>query len=415
MERIRILDISSYLRIPPISGGAKRILLPYMLMTGEEGIDVCLLFHSQSDEFTRKASEYLRDSPAILRVEGVTSTYDMNESICKPESICEDVWSVIDRPLLDKALEMVGEVQYDIIQIEHSQMAWMVPLLKQASPKSRIVLDLHNVEYLLFQRWFPYETDNYEQRQRIERKYWQMRHWEEKTWPWFDAAISVSPVESEVFRKATDGTDVWDVATGGGVDVMSYRPQDTVPKDIDMLYLGTMEWYPNAHGMKWFIRKVLPLILEKNPNATLYIAGFGRPDGELQNIAEQEPHIHFLGEVEDDAELFNRTKVFIVPLFIGAGARVKIPTAWACGLPIVSTTIGAEGLRYTEGKDIFICDQEQGFADTIVNLLEDPALRKTVGENARRLAETVYSAQTCVCQVSEIYYKLAGRWPGSAR
>lgn len=406
MKTIRILDISSYIRIPPSSGGAKRILLPFMHMKETDGIEVCLLFHSESPEFTKKAVDFLENAPAIIRVEGVTRKYSMTESICKPDNICQDVWNVIDKPLLDKAIEMVHQISYDIIQIEHSQMAWMVPKLKQESPHSKIVLDLHNVEYLLYERWQKYETESYEEHARLHHLYELMRSWEEKTWPWFDAAISVSPVESMIFQSVTNNPSVWDVATGGGVDLATYHSDKQQPKDIDLLYIGTMEWYPNAHGMKWFIEEVLPLVRLKHPNVTLYIAGFGKPDLKLRKLAEADNHIYFLGEVADDVSLFRRSKVFLVPLFIGAGARVKIPTALACELPIVSTTIGAEGLTYENDKEILIRDDARSFADAICSLLEDDDLRDMIGKNARKLTEKKYSVQKCVQELVKIYSQI---------
>ena len=105
--------------------------------------------------------------------------------------------------------------------------------------------------------------------------------------------------------------------------------------------------------------------------------------------------------------LFRRSKVFLVPLFIGAGARVKIPTALACELPIVSTTIGAEGLTCENDKEILIRDDACSFADAICSLLEDGDLRDMIGKNARRLAEKKYSIQKCIQKLVNIYSQLA--------
>lgn len=406
-QSVYMLDISYYLRVPAFSGGALRILQPLMKMKDEDNVKVDLLFASPSEEFTTKVRQYVEDYPAIMSAVGVCFPYDINESIACPEDLSKDVWRTINKPLLQRALDMISQIDYDVIQIEHSQMTWIAPILKWKCPMAKIVLDLHNVEYLLYERWLQYERES-DLYQESYKKYQLLREWELRSWPWVDAALSVSPVESEIFTKATGNNLVWDVPTGGGVDLEKYMPaHPNRKKPYDLLYLGTMEWFPNSHGMKWFIQEVFPRVLKRIPNVNLQIVGFGKPDDHLVALSKQRKNITFWGEQRDDVAFFHKSKVFIVPLFIGAGARVKIPTAWASQIPIVSTTIGAEGLKYTPRKDILIADDPEAFAQAVINLLENQKIANEIAHNAYNLATREYSSEVCVKQLVNIYHQLA--------
>lgn len=404
---VYMLDISYYLRVPAFSGGALRILQPLMKIKDDDGVRVDLLFASPNDAFTAKVQQYVEACPAIMSVVGVCFPYDINESVACPEDLSKDVWQTISKPLVEKALDMLSQIDYDIIQLEHSQMTWLAPILKWKCPKAQIVLDLHNVEYLLYKRWLKYETsiDAYRE---IEEKYRLLRDWEMRSWPWVDAALSVSPIESEIFTAATNNKLVWDVPTGGGVNLEKYAPSNpNREKPYDLLYLGTMEWFPNSHGMIWFIQEVFPKVLKRLPNTNLHIVGFGKPNDQLMALAKQGINITFWGEQKDDVAFFQKSKVFIVPLFIAAGARVKILTAWASQIPIVSTTVGAEGLNYTREQDILIADEPEAFAQAVVRLLETPRVADEIACNAYHLVETEYSSEVCVSRLVDIYHRLA--------
>lgn len=340
---IRILNISYYMTCPPTSGGALRIISPYMNMTQEDNISVDFLFSTWEKEHTDKCRDFLMKYPVVNSVTGVITRHYLRKEEGAPEGLSKEVWVTISKELQEAAIDMVKSVRYDIIQIEHSQLAWIVPALKLASPDSKFVLDLHNAEHLVYKRWMQYARPG--EREDVEKRFMALYDWEKRVWEWFDAVFTVSPMEAEMVREIGKVSNVFTVPTGGGIDVSKYEPKgEAGKKSYDILYIGTMEWYPNAHGLLWFIEKVFPLILTELPQVKLNIVGFGNPMGELVKKAKAHPNIKFWGEQKDDIKFFHGGKVFIVPLWIGAGARVKIPTAWASKIPIVSTYLGAEGL-----------------------------------------------------------------------
>ena len=402
---VRILDISHYMICPPVSGGALRILMPFSKMNEDSSIKVDMLFFSHSQEHVAECKEYLSKIPVINLVEGVVSRMYTTPTDGKPKSISQDVYTILSNEMKDKAVAMVTENAYDIIQIEHSQSAWLVPFLRLASPKSKIVLDLHNAEYLIYERWLPYASD--EDASMVRARFETMHKWEMKVWKWFDSAFTVSPIEQKMFQDVTGIKDTYLVPTGGGIDPGKYAPKENIQRNIDLLYIGTANWFPNAHGLLWFLDNVFDIILEKRPETRLYIAGYGDPDNEICRRAQQHPNIEFLGQIEDDVYYFQRSKVFIVPLWIGAGARVKIPTAWAAKLPVVSTTLGAEGAEAIHGENIMLADEPESFADCVLKLLDDSSFASQVAENAYKILCERYSLQYCADMLVDAYHELA--------
>ena len=156
MKKINILDISSYMICPPISGGALRILAPFAKMSADCGLEVDMLFSSHAEDHIEQCKTYLEKIPVINDAVGVISAKHNTLTEGMPENVSPDVYITISEELKLKAVEMVSQKKYDIIQIEHSQLSWIVPFLRLASPASKIVLDLHNAEHRIFETWLPH-------------------------------------------------------------------------------------------------------------------------------------------------------------------------------------------------------------------------------------------------------------------
>ena len=402
--KIRILDISSYMIVPPTSGGAQRIVRPFTRLKPEDGLEIDMLYTVYTEK--EETKEYLEAYPCINEAVGVQPDLDLSDERAMPEGFCSDVWRTMGMELKDAAVRMVQKKFYDIIQIEHSMMAWIVPYLKQESPESQFVLDLHNAEYRVYEKWSMYAKA--EEYKKIFGRYEKLYAWEAMCWKWFDAAFTVSPVETRLFREITGCENVYEVPTGGGIDPEEYEPLDENRlKPYDLLYLGTMEWFPNAQGLLWFIDNVLPKVVEKRPGTKLHIVGFGKPKGEFVRIVNEHPDVIFWGQQADDKWFFHGARVFVVPLFIGAGARVKIPTAWASKVPVASTVFGPEGLEAVNGENICMSDAPGEYAENILRLLEDEAYSRRIADNAFQLLKEKYSCDVCVELLKEAYKKIA--------
>jgi glycosyltransferase involved in cell wall biosynthesis len=156
-------------------------------------------------------------------------------------------------------------------------------------------------------------------------------------------------------------------------------------------FLGGLHWPPNAEGVLWFAREVWPTVWRQVPDALFTIIGKNPPETltKLQETGEPS-RIEITGYVEDLEPYLASTAAFIVPLQAGGGMRVKIIDAWSWGLPVVSTTIGAEGICYQAGSDLVIADEADAFGAAVIRLLQDKRLAERLGKAGRLTIEESY-------------------------
>jgi glycosyltransferase involved in cell wall biosynthesis len=217
-----------------------------------------------------------------------------------------------------------------------------------------------------------------------------------------DHVFAVSENDRETFSTFIDRKHISVIPTG--VDTEHFRPDWSTARTNELVFTGAMDWMPNEDAILYFVREILPLIREDIPQATLTVAGRS-PSSRLFALAAADTRIRITGRVEDIRPYVSAGSVFVVPLRIGGGTRLKIFEAMAMGKAIVSTSIGAEGLPVTHGKDIVIADTPKSFARSVVELLHQPEQRKSLGLSARQFVETKSSWRA----VSELFDDLLGR------
>jgi len=164
-------------------------------------------------------------------------------------------------------------------------------------------------------------------------------------------------------------------------------------KDIDLLFIGYFLHYPNLEGLKFFLKEVYPILISKLGKINFKIIGSGISKDKLISILgiNKDPHIEILGEVSDIRQYLNRAKVFVAPIEIGGGMKVKILEAMACGIPVVATIKAAEGIEVKTGKNILIGNNSLSMAKQIIRLLEDKKLAKMISENGGKLIKSNYN------------------------
>jgi glycosyltransferase involved in cell wall biosynthesis len=149
-----------------------------------------------------------------------------------------------------------------------------------------------------------------------------------------------------------------------------------------------MHWPPNAEGVSWFAKQVWPRLARLSKSAVFTVVGKGAPTA-VRSL-EEAGRVEVMGYVDDLDAVLDETAVFIVPLLSGAGMRVKILDAWSAGLPVISTTVGAEGMLYRDGENLSIADSAEAFANAAARLLGDKASAKRIGEAGRATVEQFY-------------------------
>ena len=246
----------------------------------------------------------------------------------------------------------------------------------------------HNVESEIWRRHAEQAT-NPMSRFMLTQQWQRMLRFEGAALSRFDLVLAVSEADGRTFERLYPGSlraPVHVVQTG--VDTEYFTPSSTAPERTHMVFTGSMDWLPNEDGMTYFCREILPRIRQSEPDATLSIIGRS-PTPTVRKLAEI-PGVEVTGRVDDVRPHIARGSVYIVPLRIGGGTRLKIFEAMSMGKAVVSTTVGAEGLPVTNGSDIAIADEPARFAHAVVHLMRDAEARRQIERAARRLVVEKY-------------------------
>ncbi|MDE3058345.1 MAG: glycosyltransferase [Bacteroidota bacterium] len=190
-----------------------------------------------------------------------------------------------------------------------------------------------------------------------------------------------------------------------GIDLDYFTPDGSVAADSSrIVYTGNMSYYPNADGVVFFVNKVFPLVQQKLPHSKLFIVG-QKPSRKIRSL--QNTNIIVTGFVSDIREHYLRSTVAIAPIRFGAGTLNKVLEPMALGVPVVATSIAAEGLPVHDEREILIADSPEDFAGNIVRLLTNAQLRKDISENARQLVRNLYSWSSIASTLENVYVRAA--------
>lgn len=316
-----------------------------------------------------------------------------------------------------KLAALLERERFDVVQVESIEMApyalcdagWGMDNRPFDSAQGRPlwVFDDYNAEYVLQQRAF--ETDVRHPRRWIGALYsfiqWQkLRRYEAAVCRRVDHVIAVSEADREILQKLAPGAKV--TVIPNGVDTRAYDPQRTYSLILEphsVVFTGKMDFRPNIDAVLWFCRQVLPLIKSRVPDVHFYIVG-QKPPQRLRSLAE-DAAVTLTGYVDDVQPYIAGAGVYVVPLRIGGGTRLKIMEAMALGKAIVSTSLGCEGYPVTSGQELLIADTPQDFARCVVGLLGDARRREELGRAGRRFVEERYDWRAIVPRLERVYVK----------
>lgn len=192
------------------------------------------------------------------------------------------------------------------------------------------------------------------------------------------------------------------------VDTQSLQPVQRSPGSKKILTLGTLHYPPNADGIRWFANDVFPLIQAKEPEVELTIIG-KNPPADFFQLQEKHPRaINVTGYVEDLTPYFEQAAVMVIAVRAGGGMRVRILESFARGMPVVTTTVGLEGIDATPGEHVLVADTPEEFAQSTLELLANPSLAEKIAQRGRKLAEDNYDWQVVLQRMDAVYENLAG-------
>jgi sugar transferase (PEP-CTERM/EpsH1 system associated) len=252
------------------------------------------------------------------------------------------------------------------------------------------ILFTHNVEAEIWRRHAENAT-NPVPRFLLTQQWRRMLRFERQALARFDLILAVSDADRQTFERLyPDALKAPAHVVGTGVDTAYFAPVPAPQgnRRAHLVFTGSMDWLPNEDGMLYFVREILPLIRQAEPDATLSIIGRA-PTPAVKRLGD-ENGIEVTGRVDDVRPHIAEGAVYVVPLRIGGGTRLKIFEAMSMARAVVSTTVGAEGLPVTPGRNIVIADDPAAFAHAVVDLIRDVGKRRQLELEARRLVVEHY-------------------------
>lgn len=297
----------------------------------------------------------------------------------------------------NELLAILANESFDIIQLESIYVAKYIAEIRKVS-KAKIVLNSPNVEYEIWER-LACETSNKLKKIYIKTLAKQLKKEELAIYKKVDAIIAITAKDEATYR--TTVPSLKNIITiPFAINPTHYVLRNDKIEKVSFFHIGSMNWKPNIEGLTWFIKDVWLDYFSANKEVSFHIAGIAMPTSffnyNINNLKVE-------GFVKDSKAFIGSNNVMIVPLFSGSGLRIKIIEAMALGKCVIATQIGAEGINYIDGENIFIANSEKEFKIKMEQLIENPHLIKKVGDSARVLIEKEYNSLKITDKLTNFY------------
>lgn len=381
---MKTLWVNTNFMHPTTKGGQIRTLEMLRHLHRRHEIHYVAISNPASPEGPARAHEYsFKAYPFEYRIPDKTSPAFYAELV---RGIFSSVPVAVERfhpPGMRSFLEgLIRREKFECAVVDHLAPTAYFPDLAHA------VFFQHNVETMIWRRHVEHAGDP------LKRAYFKMQaermfHYERRVSREAGHIVAVSQTDAEQMRSLFDVKRVTEIPTGVNLEYFD-PPEQPRAASADLVFVGSMDWLPNVEGVIWFVKEVLPLIRKGRPETTLAVVG-RMPGPRIVQLAAEDSRIQITGTVPDIRPYLWGGAVSIVPLRIGGGTRLKIYEAMAARIPVVSTTIGAEGLTAHPPDDIRIADSPEAFAAACLELLRDPQLRRRQAQMAWQMVHDHFS------------------------
>lgn len=389
---MKILHIFPYSPIPPTFGGALRVynLIKQMskynqvtlLTFGDENIKQVL-----KNNFSNTVNEiHTCYIPKYRRKKRLVQLYSL---LRNQSSFSLIVYHKQMQRIIDK---LTSDNKYDIVQFEFPHMANY-----RINSDAIKILDAHNVEHLIYYHQWQY-TNSKLRKFFYKREYKKLFHDEISACKNQDALLVTSQNDASTFDKFIP--EIPKYLIPNGVDTEYFHPTEENHEQYSLVFTGALSYIPNSDGAIYFIEQILPHIQKIYPDIKIYIVGKNPPNNLLEKSSK---NVIITGYVEDVRPYVWKSAIFVVPLRMGSGTRLKILEALAMKKPVVTTSVGAEGLDVINGETVLIADDPKDFAEKVINLIKDNQLQQKLVSNGYELAKNVYDWIVIGEKLNEVY------------
>lgn len=299
----------------------------------------------------------------------------------------------------DRLTELLSKNDYDIIHLESLFVCLYIEVIRKHT-KAPIVLRAHNIEYVIWGK-LSQSSGFFLKKAYLKLLASRLKKYEVEVFNLVDGIAAITHIDKKGIEEmgCKQPVEVFPV----GVDSSRYAVPKKSPEFPTIFHLGSMNWQPNVEGIEWFLAEVWPRLIAEFPNLKFYIAGRKMPEW-LKELGLENVIVE--SDVPSAIDFINSKAIMIVPLISGSGMRVKIIEGMALGKTIVSTSIGAEGIDYEDGRNILIANKPQEFVEKIKECIDQPDYFHSIGQEARRLIVSKYDNKEICGNLSYFYRQL---------
>jgi glycosyltransferase involved in cell wall biosynthesis len=402
---MKILDITSRLPYPLVDGA--RICM-YQLVYGLAGYghDIHVVAVEEEGEtnpgpladFSKVHIVHVDNPPKAI---GALATLFNPNPYTQQKRERKEVYELLDR--------LQREVGFDVVIADQAHIAQYGAYMKRTYGLPYI-LRCHNIESEIYKRHVGTLRNPF-MRSYVDLQARRWERFEEEQMQLADACVAITRRDESAIGEMAPGVPV--ITVPAAADLSAFPYNDPAGREANsMIVLGNMAWLPNRDAAIWFGEEIFPLIRKRRPDSVVHIVGDNPPTAQLPPASE---HFRIEGRVPEIAPYYERIALGLIPLNVGGGMRVKMVEMMSSGLPIVSTSQGAEGNEAIAGEHYLAADTPEEFADAVVRLLGDAALRERLARAARDFVAETYSIERTSGKLESLIFDLIERKKSRAR
>ncbi len=391
--------LTPYLPYPPVSGGRSRT---YNLVKRlVRFFDITLVCFGRPEEKNFDVTP-LSNLCELIVIDRASSPSVARAAWLSLTSIKPITMRLYSTPQFRATVNrLLRERKYDLVHVESFYMLQNLPLDVPAP----VLLAEPAIEYIAWWRHAQVAKPIYT-RPGIALEAFKMRIAEPQSWGQATLVGVMSNVDAQLVKKATPG--VATTLTPNGVDVDYFKPEDNAREPASAVFMGDYKYFPNIDAVLYFVHEIMPLIREQRPDFTLTLLGKD-PTPELVALGnDPSSGVHVEGLVDDTRPYLTHATLFVCPLRSVSGTRFKLLESLACGCPVVTTSLGCEGLEPTNGRHMLLADTPRAFADAVLKIMADPAEAARLGRHGRNWVAENHSWDRSAALVSDAYTRLIG-------
>jgi glycosyltransferase involved in cell wall biosynthesis len=413
MTRLKILWLNHFVPYPPKGGCFQRNYNLITRMAAKHDVHLVAMRHKAAthpDAETVAARDVLQRHCASVHIVDIAEATEPLQlatrgiaSMLTAAPLTVTIFR--SREMTDLVKRLTREHTFDVTHFDTISLAQYLPL----APPGPTTMTHHGAESFMIRRRIARERSPI--RKAFFLAEWlTLRRYEARECPKFDSNLVMSTLDGDILREIAPKAQF--TVVPNGVDVGFFQPGPAAAAapgpaaERALIFAGRLDQYSNRDAILHFVQAVWPLVRAAHPDLVMHIIGNNAP-AELKDAAAADSRLRVHGFVPDVRPYFEQSTIAVCPIRDGGGTRIKILDALALGMPIVSTSIGCEGIDVVDGRDVLFADTPDAFAAQIGRILTDDTLRRSLAQAARRLAEDVYSWDGIADRLSAQYVDLA--------